>query len=258
MANIIHPTALLEGNVTLGNGNHIGPYVVMRGDITIGDNNIIGSAAGIKNKVTIGNNNRIYSQASIGPVGEMGLKGDRLVPDGKVIIGNHTTIRESVCIHSPVYTLETRIGDHVYLMNKSYVAHDGIVGDSCVLSAGVLLGGRVTLEEGVTIGMGATVHQRTFIGAYSMIGMQTPVTKDVLPYATVAGSPARIIGFNRKGAERTITDVALLDELESFFQNEILHGQQSRNPMIIAIMEFLSDHPEALVQLKKSKHPFND
>ena len=250
MSNIIHPTAILEGNVTLGNGNHIGPYVVMRGNIKIGDNNIIGSAAGIKNNVTIGDYNRIYSQASIGPVGEMGLKGDRLVSEGKVIIGNHVTIRESVCIHSPVYTLETRIDDHVYLMNQSYVGHDGIIGNSCVLSAGVLLGGRVTLEEGVTIGLGATVHQRTHIGAYAMIGMQTPVTKDIIPYATVAGSPARIIGFNRIGAERNITDEVLLAEMEAFFQKEIHPGQESRNPMIIAIMDFLKMHPEALVHLK--------
>ena len=105
MGNTIHPTAILEGNIELGTGNKIGPYVVMRGNIRIGDNNVIGSAAQFKNNLSIGNENRIYSGASIGAVGEMGLKGDRLVEEGKVVIGNQVTIREFVCIHSPVYTL---------------------------------------------------------------------------------------------------------------------------------------------------------
>ena len=39
------------------------------------------------------------------------------------VIGNDVTIREFVCIHSPVYTMETSIHDNAYLMNKSYVAH---------------------------------------------------------------------------------------------------------------------------------------
>jgi UDP-N-acetylglucosamine acyltransferase len=236
----------------MGTGNVIGPYVVMRGDITIGNNNVIGSAAGIKNKVTIGDNNRIFSQTSIGAVGEMGLKGDRLLPDGQVVIGNHVTIREFVCVHSPVYQQETIIGDHSYLMNKSYVAHDCILGESCVLSAGALLGGRVVLEEGVTIGLGASVHQRCHIGAYAMIGMLTPVVRDILPFSTVAGSPARLHGLNRVGAERVETDPSVLDELETFFNEEIHPGLQSTHSLISRVLEFLRQYPEALLHRKES------
>jgi len=137
-------------------------------------------------------------------------------------------------------------------MNKSYVAHDCVIGQGSVLSAGVLLGGRVVLEEGVTIGMGTTVHQRCHIGAYAMIGMQTPVNRDILPFATVAGSPARIIGFNRIGAERNAYEESWMQEMEAFFKKDVLMGGSSDNPMMQLLHQFLLTHPEALVRVRSA------
>ncbi|MBK9106677.1 MAG: hypothetical protein IPL92_19485, partial [Saprospiraceae bacterium] len=184
-----------------------------------------------------------------GGPGEMGAKGDRLVEGGSVIIGDHVTIREYVTIHSPVHTASTEIHDKAYLMNKSYVAHDVVIGQGSVLSAGASLGGRVVLEEGVTVGMGATVHQRCRLGAYAMIGMQTPVTRDILPYSTVAGSPARILGFNRIGAERKSYEATWLDEMEAYLQYDVSIISTSDNPMIRQIHAFLLEHPEALIKV---------
>jgi len=133
---------------------------------------------------------------------------------------------------------------------KRYVALDCVLGGGSVLSAGVLLGGRVVVEVGATIGLGATVHQRCHIGAWAMIGMQTPVTRDILPYATVAGNPARIIGFNRMGAERKETDITLLEEMDAFFKNEIKSDMVSQNHMIKAVITFLHQYPDSLFQIK--------
>lgn len=251
MSNSIHPTAILDGDIRLGNGNVIGPYVVMQGDMAIGNNNVFGPGVSIENRVTIGNDNHFYAHAAIGAVGEMGAKGDRLAEEGGVFIGNSVTCREHVCVHFPVYTRETRIHDNAYLMNKSYVAHDAVIGQGSVLSAGVLLGGRVILEEGVTIGMGASVHQRCQIGAYAMIGMQTPVTRDILPFAKVAGNPARIIGFNRRGTERLDIEAVWMEEMESFFGSALDVHHASRNPLILQVLEFFRQHPDALLELKR-------
>ena len=120
MRNTIHPT-VSRGEVTLGHGNTIGPYVVIRGNVVIGDDNIIDTGVHIENNVVVGNNNHFYAYVSVGALGEMGAKGDRLVPDGSVVVGNNVTIREFVCIHSRVF--RTRIDDHGILMNK-LVAHD--------------------------------------------------------------------------------------------------------------------------------------
>jgi UDP-N-acetylglucosamine acyltransferase len=244
--NIIHPTAILEGNIRMGKRNEIGPYVILRGDIELGDFNKISGGVSVANTVVIGNGNHIYPYASIGALGEMGAKGDRFIEEGKVIIGNEVTIREFACVHSPVYTLVTRIEDHVYLMNKSYIAHDCVIGRGSVLSAGVLLGGHCILDEYVTMGLGATVHQRCHIGTGAMVGMQTPVTRDILPFCTIAGNPARIIGFNRRGADRHAFDEKWIEEMSVFFNSGMEKNKTSENPMILEIHLFLEKHPESL------------
>jgi UDP-3-O-[3-hydroxymyristoyl] glucosamine N-acyltransferase len=50
--NIIHPTAILEGNIRMGKRNEIGPYVILRGDIELGDFNKISGGVSVANTVT--------------------------------------------------------------------------------------------------------------------------------------------------------------------------------------------------------------
>jgi UDP-N-acetylglucosamine acyltransferase len=54
----------------------------------------------------------------------------------------------------------------------------------------------------VNIGMNASVHQRTFIGGGCMIGMGSPIARDLPPYVKAYGSPARIQGVNTIGMQR--------------------------------------------------------
>jgi UDP-N-acetylglucosamine acyltransferase len=248
--NTIHPTAILEGNVIIGKGNYIGPNVVMRGTIEIGDNNYIDAGTVLENNVLIGSDNYFYPYAVIGALGEMGLKGDFFNEEGAVRIGNHVTIREYVCIHSPVYRQETIIDDYAYLMNKSYVAHDCHIGKYTVLSSGVLLAGRCIVGEHVNIGLGTTVHQRKCIGDYAMVGMQSVITRDILPFATVAGNPARILRFNKKGVEHKGFESKWLEEVEKFYQSPIHTMISSDNPMLKEINLFLLKYPESLVLYK--------
>ena len=248
--NTIHPTAILEGKVTMGTGNFIGPNVVMRGNIVLGDNNFVDAGAILENNVVVGNNNYFYSYTVIGALGEMGLKGDFFNEEGIVRIGNHVTIREYVCIHSPVYRQETIIEDYAYLMNKSYVAHDCHIGKYAVLSSGVLLAGRCIVGEHANIGLGTTVHQRRCIGDYAMVGMQSVITRDVLPFSTVAGNPARILRFNKKGVEHKGFESKWLDEVDKFYQSPIHTTNSSDNPMIKEINLFLLKYPESLVLYK--------
>lgn len=252
MANRIHPTAILEGEITMGDGNVIGPYAVLQGHIAMGDNNIIDAHAVITNNVVMGNGNHMYPFVSIGALGEMGRKGDRQSDNGRVIIGHGNTFREMTSIHAPVHSQETRMGDHVYIMNKGYVAHDNVIGDGCVLSAGVKLGGQVVLEKEVTLGLGAAVHQRITVGAFAMIGMLTPVTTDILPFTTVAGNPARIIGFNRAGAQRRGIDAIWMDEMEAYLKFDVTMIETSDNPIMTELQTFLRHYPQSLVQVRSN------
>ena len=248
--NNIHPTAILEGDIRMGMRNTIGPHVVLRGNISMGDDNVLKAGVCFENNVTIGHQNHFYPYVSIGALGEMGAKGDRFIEAGGVVIGDEVTIREYVCVHSPVHTYETRIDSRAYIMNKSYVAHDCVIGEGVVLSGGVLLGGRVEIHPYATIGLGTCIHQGCHVGEGAMAGMQSVITKDILPYALVAGNPARIIRFNRKAAERKDMDEKAMEEMEALFYTGNFQHYKSQNVMWECINSFLEKHADALITLK--------
>ena len=249
--NQIHPTAIIGPHVMMGVGNEVGPNVILDGEIQIGNRNLFEAGVVMTNRISIGDSNHFYPYVTVGYLGEMGAKGDRFVEDGRVEIGNSITIREYVNVHSPVRTRSTVIEDHCYIMNKCYLAHDVRIGHHAILSAGVLLGGRCEVGHHANLGMGVAVHHRICIGQAAMIGMNTPVTSDVLPYAVVAGSPARILRFNRLGAERSGVENLDLDEIESRFRELVSHSLTLDHQIISEIRLFLDRHPHSLMKFKK-------
>lgn len=51
------------------------------------------------------------------------------------------------------------------------------------------------VKEGASIGANATIVCGTTIGAYSLVGAGSTVTKDVKPYSLVVGNPAKHVGW---------------------------------------------------------------
>ncbi len=249
-SNRIHPTAILDGDIAMGRDNVIGPHAVLRGTITLGSGNVIGPGVVIDNRVRIGSGNRIFAHACIGGMGEMGLKGDRLPDaDAEVLIGDHCTIREHVVVHAPVHTARTEIGDSAYLMNHAYVAHDCVIGRRAVLSHGVALGGRCAIGEDAVLGMLAAVHQRIQVGKGAMVGMSAVVTRHVLPYAKVAGNPARLLGANLGALDRLGVSEADGRRIVSFLADPADPGTDlPADDPLHALVAFMRLHPDCLVK----------
>jgi len=91
------------------------------------------------------------------------------------------------------------IGDHVIVNSSCTISHEARVGDHCTLAPGVHLAGNTVLEEGCDVGIGAVTLQGVRVGAWSIVGAGSVVTRDVPPDATVAGVPARIIKTREVG-----------------------------------------------------------
>ena len=113
------------------------------------------------------------------------------------------------------------IGDHCYVESGAMIGDDvtiknGVaVWDGVTIQRGVFIGPCVVLtndllprsrardwrllptliEEGATIGANSTLLCGIRIGAYSMVGAGSVVTKDVPPYGLVYGNPARLRGY---------------------------------------------------------------
>ncbi|NUJ89310.1 acyl-ACP--UDP-N- acetylglucosamine O-acyltransferase [Plantibacter sp. MCCC 1A11337] len=187
--NTLHPTAIISGEVTMGEGNVIGPFVVITGPVSIGDDNWIGAGA------VIGAIPEVRSFPHLPVDGPDGLEEPR-----GVRIGDHTVIREYSQVHQG-WQAATVIGDRAFIMNQSYIAHDCQIGADVTIAGGARLAGHVRVGDGANIGLGALVHQRREIGRGAMVGMGSVVTRDVPDFAKAYGNPVRVHGLNLRGAQ---------------------------------------------------------
>lgn len=184
----VSSTAFIGPGVDLGEDVSIGPFAVLVGPTRIGDH------------VRIGAGSHVGGAPEIASVRQNDAwDGD--LDHFEVVVGDHTVLRDHVVIHHGSVR-PTVVGSGCQLFSRTYVAHDVHVGDGVTLSAGVSLGGHVTVRPGANLGLNVGVHQRRVVGALAMVGMGTPVVRDVPPFATVYGVPARVQGVNRFGMQR--------------------------------------------------------
>lgn len=100
-----------------------------------------------------------------------------------------------ICAYSTV-TSNAKIGQYFHSNIYSYVAHDCVIGDYVTFAPKVCCNGNVRIEDHAYIGTGAIIRQGSsdkplVIGEGAVVGMGAIVTKDVPPFTTVVGSPAR-------------------------------------------------------------------
>lgn len=199
----IHPTAFVGEGVSIGEGARIGPGAVLLGPLTLG------ARAWIGPHVILGTPPEVSSLPQ-----NAAWSGD--LQHHGVIIGDDVVIRELTTVHQGSHR-PTRIGSGSWLLNSSYVAHDGQIGESVTISAGVRIGGHAVIGDHANIGMNASIHQRRIVGAGAMVGMGTPVTKDVPPFAKVFGSPVHARGINSYVLRKLGVSADLIDRLAAAY-----------------------------------------
>jgi acetyltransferase-like isoleucine patch superfamily enzyme len=91
-----------------------------------------------------------------------------------------------------------KIGKFFHANLFSYVAHDCTIGDYVTFAPNVACNGNVMIGDHAYIGTGAVLKQGTReaplrIGEGAVVGMGAVVTKDVAPFTTVVGNPARVL-----------------------------------------------------------------
>jgi len=91
---------------------------------------------------------------------------------------------------------QTKIGHAVIINTSASVDHDCIIEDGVHVGPGACLAGEVSVSKYAFIGTGAVILPRIHVGEGAIVGAGAVVTKDVPPYVTVVGNPARIKDSN--------------------------------------------------------------
>lgn len=157
----IHPTAIVEDNVTIGKGTKIWHFAQVRGGTVFGENCIVGNSAFIDTDSQIGNN---------------------------VKIQNHAIVYHQALISDGVF-----IGPNVCFTNDKRPR--AINPDETIKSSDDWEVSTIRIGKGAAIGGHSTITPGTNIGQWAMAGSGSVITKDVPNHALVFGNPARIHGF---------------------------------------------------------------
>ena len=179
--NYVHKSAIVDwDNITIGEENIFGPMA------------IIGASAQHK-----------YYESS-----------------GKIHIGNKNVFSEFCLISRPtLMTKKTIIADGNYFMSNSVIHHDCKIENDSIICSNVSIAGNVTLMNGAYLGQNSSVHQFQIIGSYSLLGMNSCVTRksNILPGRKYVGVPCRDIGQNQVGLNRSnISKEHMLQEVTRF------------------------------------------
>ncbi|MFP4458075.1 MAG: acyl-ACP--UDP-N-acetylglucosamine O-acyltransferase [Candidatus Zixiibacteriota bacterium] len=196
----IHPTAIVDPSAEIGTGVKIGPYSIVDSRVKIGKDTVIGPHNWLTGKTTIGKRNQIHMGCSIGNIPQ-DLKYDG--EDTELIIGDDNIIREYCTLNLGTdETGKSAIGDRNLLMAYVHVAHDCYLGSDIILANSTHIAGHVTIDSKAIIGGVTAIHQFCRIGSFAMVGAQSKITRDILPYSLVDGVPAKCAGMNIIGLKR--------------------------------------------------------
>ena len=173
----IHPSAVIENGVKIGNNVVIGPNSVVRRGTVIDDNVYIGCCS---------------------VIGSEGFQGIKSYPKMiKHVGGTHLChdayVGDNTTVGNALFEGVTEVGPYSKLDNHVHFAHNCKCGENCFITACSLLMGSTILDNNVWLAPNAVtlngvhVHDDGFVGAISF------ANKEVFEGEIVAGIPARVL-----------------------------------------------------------------
>lgn len=145
-----------------------------------------------KNKIRIGNNTIVKAELLVFAhggeieIGEYCYIGSKTIiwSSQKISIGNRVLIAHNVNIHDNI--------SHSLDSTERHIEYQSILTNG--ERSDTIKSGEIFIDDDVWIGFNSTVLKGVRIGKGAVIGANTVVTKDVLPYSIVVGNPMRVIG----------------------------------------------------------------
>ena len=241
----IHPTAIVDSTVQLGDDVEIGAYSIVRGRVILGNRVRIGPHAVVTGDTEIGEETRVFPFASIGDdPQDLKYRGEPTT----LVIGARNTFRESSTVNrgTALGSGITRIGDDNLFMAGSHVAHDSTVGSHCVFANYAAIAGHVNIADRAVLGGFAGVHQHSRVGRCAMVAGGAMATQDVPPFCIAQGDRARLLGLNVVGLRRAGFPLPVMTALKDAYRDLFQKGMPMRIAADHVREEYGQDIPEVI------------
>jgi len=208
----VHPTAVLDPSVQLGENVSINANVVIERNVKIGSNTVIHSGCYIgedcqigagtilypfvtlREKSRLGNNVNVGSGVVIGSDG-FGYAKEQNGINYKVPQVGYVKVEDDVTI-GPNTTIDratlgmTVIGKGAEIGSLVQVGHNVTIGDASTVGNGVGICGSCKIGNDVSVGHGVGLVGHIHVGDHSKVDSGSGVSKDVRNGTTIMGSPA--------------------------------------------------------------------
>lgn len=214
----IHASAQVDPTCELADDVVVGPGCVVTGKVKLGAGvTLMGSnwIAGTVGPVEIGAGTKLW------PCAHVGFEPQDYKFNGVtagVRVGEGCMLREGATIHASTKAdRPTIVGNKVFMMVNTHIAHDCIVGDRVVMVNGSCIAGHCELDSDITLGGNAVVHQFCRIGRLVMMSGDCAVNKDIPPFCVVS-ERNRIGALNLVGLRRNNVPREHIDALNRVFK----------------------------------------
>ncbi len=167
----IHPTAVVDDNVSIGADTRIWHYSHVQTGAILGEKCTLGQNVNIANNVLIGNS---------------------------VKIQNNVSVYEGVELEDYVFCGPSMVFTNILRPRCEFPQRGSEFYTKTLVKKSASIGANATIVCGITI------------GEYSLIGAGSVVTKDVPAFALILGNPGKIAGWvNKKGETLSFDDGGL-------------------------------------------------
>lgn len=178
---------------SIGKNCSIHPSAIVEDGALIGDNVVIGANSVVRDCVEIGDGTFIGSCTVIGDDGFQAIHGmkEHIHHSGGVKIGKGVTIGNNTCVCRSLFEGATIVGDYCKIDNLVQISHNCIIGNDCILCAGVKLLGSSYMEDDAYMAPGSILLNQKTVGKGAFVGSMSYVNKSVKPNTEVFGIPAK-------------------------------------------------------------------
>lgn len=248
----VSPVARVHPEADIAAGVVIGDFAIVEQDVTIGEGTRIEPYVYIKRWTTLGRNNSISAGTVLGsdPL-DKNFKGAR----SYLRIGDGNTIREHYTVsRGTAPESETVIGDENYIMTSGHIAHNARIGNRTVIASCALIAGYVEIEDQAFVSGGVGVQQFSRIGRLVMVGGNGGVNCNLPPYFMYSGDRVTVRGLNLVGLKRAGFTREQIAALKNAYRILYRSGLKLEDALARIESEVPTEHTRHLVEfIRRSK-----